>query len=142
MKHIESGNWEKIITLDEITRHAETPSLTKAIHKFTDYMERNRSLLTYDIFLKRGYPIGNEIPSEEQALFENEKLSMATRLWSRESISDYLLLYSEYLSGDWYSHVVPLVKKNYTTSIESIHSAFDWCAAQKKAEESHEKDEH
>lgn len=120
MKHIESGNWEKIFTMDEIRRHTETPSLTKAIHAFTDYMERNRKLMTYDIFLQRGYPIGHEIPSEEQALFEAEKLSIATRLWSRDLISDYLLLYSEYLSGDWYSHVVPLVRKSYATSIEPI----------------------
>ena len=113
MKHIESGNWEKIFTMDEVLNRADDPEINSAINDFQTYLVKHKELLSYSDFQAKGYPIGKDCPTKEQAAFEKNKLTLGTRLWPKDSISDYLLLYSKYLSGDWYSYVVPLVRENY-----------------------------
>jgi len=77
------------------------------------YLFRYSSLLSYSDFHAKGYPLGKDRPTKEQTAFEKTKLTLGTRLWPKDSISDYLLLYSKYLSDEWYSYVVPLVRENY-----------------------------
>jgi hypothetical protein len=113
MKHIESGNWEKIFTMDEVLNRSDDPEIIRAINDFQTHLEKHKALLSYNDFLAKGYPIGKDHPTKEQTEFEKNKLTLGTRLWPKDSISDYLLLYSKYLSGDWYSYVVPLVRENY-----------------------------
>ena len=118
MKHIEAGRAENILRMNEITGVRSNARKKAEIRKLQDYLEMNKEWIRYPDFVEKGYLTGSDLPTNEEILFEEGKLRQSGSMWKPEYAAAYLPLYARYVSGEWYSYIVPLIRKYYNRNTE------------------------
>lgn len=113
LKYIEAGEPEKIFKMQEMENKKKLRARQNAIDKIHRFLDSKKELLQYPAFKANGYLIGNDLPDKEQILFEEGKLATVGSMWSSESAAFYLPLYAKYISGEWRTEIMPLVRERY-----------------------------
>ena len=120
MKHIEEGQAEKIFMMNEITSVKSSAGKKAEISKLQEYLEANKEGIRYPDFVEKGYLIGSDLPKKEEKLFEEGKLQTSGSMWKPEYAAAYLPLYARYVSGEWHSYIVPLIRKFYNGNTKLV----------------------
>ncbi len=111
--YIEAGETEKIFNMREMENKKGLRAKQHAIDEIQHFLDSKKDLLQYPAFKANDYLIGNDLPAEEQILFEEGKLATVGNMWTAESAVFYLPLYAMYISGEWRTDIVPLVRERY-----------------------------
>ena len=120
MKHIEEGQAEKIFMMNEITSVKSNAGKKAEIKNLQKYLEANKEGIRYPDFVEKGYLIGSDLPKNEEKLFEEGKLQTSGSMWKPEYAAAYLPLYARYVSGEWHSYIVPLIRKFYNGNTKLV----------------------
>jgi hypothetical protein len=71
------------------------------VEKAIKYMERNRDYMAYDVYLRRGYPIGSGAAEGACRHLVKDRMEGTGMRWTREGAQAILELRSVEINGDW-----------------------------------------
>ena len=103
------GGCDLALRVKEVERY-EKPSTNPAAF-FRQYIIDNREKLDYRRF--EGLYTGRAISATDPESRVDEQAQRINGTWEKEGINTYLALLSRLESGQWYTHVVPMVRKEY-----------------------------
>ena len=112
--------YEKIFMMNEITSVKSNAGKKAEIKNLQKYLEANKEGIRYPDFVEKGYLIGSDLPKKEEKLFEEGKLQTSGSMWKPEYAAAYLPLCARYVSGEWHSYIVPLIRKFYNGNTKLV----------------------
>ena len=103
------GGCDLVLRVKEVERY-EKPSINPAAF-FRQYIIDNREKLDYRRL--EGLYTGRAISATDTESRVDEQAQRINGTWEKEGVNAYLALLSRFESGQWYTHVVPMVRKEY-----------------------------
>lgn len=113
------GGCDFVLRVKEVERY-EKPSTNPGAF-FRQYIIDNREKLDYRRF--EGLYTGRAISAKDPESRVDEQAQRINGTWEKEGVNAYLALLSRYESGQWYTHVVPMVRKEYRRCPTDVNTA-------------------
>ena len=105
------GGCDLVLRVKEVERY-EKPSKSPASF-FRQFIIDNKEKLNYKRFEDQGLYTGRAISATDPENRVDAQAQMINGTWEKEGVNTYLALLSRYESGQWYTHIVPMVRKEY-----------------------------
>jgi len=97
-----------------LTKHQLTGSRRKTLESVITYLENNRDHMSYDVYLKAGYPIGSGVAEGACRHLVKDRMEQTGMRWTVSGAQAMLHLRATYLNDQWDEFIEDRIEREQT----------------------------